>query len=237
MSTSIPEPSHAPLAVGMLVYPGLTLLDLAGPQAVPGMHAETHLAWKTCDPVTSDSGVSRIPSHSFEHMPRDLDVLFVPGGHTATEVMTDDAVLEFLAEAGTSARYVTSVCSGALILGMAGLLDGHRAATHWAVYDVLEVMGVEADRSRVVIDRNRMTGGGVTAAIDFGLALLAELRGEEAAKLTQLMIEYDPRPPFDAGHPDKAGPEMVATVHRGMGDGAPLRAAIEAARRKRGAPA
>ena len=234
--TMIPKQSPDPLKVGMLVYPGLTLLDLAGPQAVLGMHGETYTVWKTRDPITSDSGMVLTPSHSFADMPRELDVLFVPGGFTATDVMMDAQVQDFLIAAGETARYVTSVCSGALILGQAGLLDGYRAATHWAVHDVLEAMGVETDRARVAHDRNRLTGGGVTAGIDFGLTLLAELRGEAVAKLTQLMLEYDPQPPFDAGHPDKAGPEMVAMVHAGMGD-APLRKAALDAKRKRGVPA
>ena len=234
--TMIPNQSPDPLKVGMLMYPGLTLLDLAGPQAVLGMHGETYTVWKTRDPITSDSGMTLTPSHTFEDMPRDLDVLFVPGGFTTTHVMTDDEVLDFLIEAAKGARYITSVCSGALILGQAGLLDGYRAATHWAVHDVLAAMGVEVDPGRVSVDRNRMTGGGVTAGIDFGLTLLAELRGEEVAKLTQLMIEYNPQPPFDTGHPDTAGPEMVAMVHAGMGDG-PLKKAALDAKRKRGVPA
>ncbi|MEM9358812.1 MAG: DJ-1/PfpI family protein, partial [Pseudomonadota bacterium] len=130
------------------------------------------------------------------------------------------------------AKYVTSVCSGALLLGMSGLLDGYRAATHWAVYDVLKAMGIETSPDRVVIDRNRMTGGGVTAGIDFGLTLLAELRGEDVAKITQLMIEYNPKPPFNTGHPDAAGPELVAMVHAVMGD-TPLKTGIEIAKNKR----
>ena len=144
------------------MYPGFTLLDLAGPQAVLGMHAETYLIWKTLDAVPTDSGMSLNPTHTFDQVPGDLDVLFVPGGFTANDQMADDEVLDFLTMAGSTARYITSVCSGALVLGMAGLLDGYRAATHWAVYPVLEAMGVETSPERVVIDRNRMTGGGVT---------------------------------------------------------------------------
>lgn len=234
MTTEIPKQSPAPLKVGMLTYPGFTLLDLAGPQAVLGMHAETYLIWKTLDPVQTDSGMSLNPSHTFDQVPDDLDVLFVPGGYTTNETMADDEVLDFLIKAAKTARYITSVCSGALILGQAGLLDGYRAATHWAVYDVLEAMGIETAPDRVVIDQNRMTGGGVTAGIDFGLTLLAELRGEDVAKITQLMIEYDPKPPFNTGHPDTAGPDMVAMVHNSMGDG-PLKTGIEIAKNKRGA--
>lgn len=236
MTTEIPKQSPAPLKVGMLMYPGFTLLDMAGPQAVLGMHAETYLIWKTLDPVPTDSGMSLNPTHTFDLLPEELDVLFVPGGFTTNDQMADDQVLDFLTEVGTTARYITAVCSGALILGMAGLLDGYRAATHWAVYPVLEAMGVETSPERVVIDRNRLTGGGVTAGIDFGLTLLAELRGEKVAKITQLMIEYNPKPPFNTRHPDTAGPDMVAVVHSLIGDD-PLKSGIEIAKNKRGAQA
>lgn len=232
MATEIPKQSPAPLKAGMLIYPGFTLLDLARPQAVLGMQAETYLVWKTLDPVPSDSGLTLNPTHTFAQVPDHLDVLFVPGGFTTSTQMADDEVLDFLIEAGATVRYVTSVCSGALILGMAGLLDGYRAATHWAVYDVLKAMGIETSPDRVVIDRNRMTGGGVTAGIDFDLTLLAELRGEDVAKITQLMIEYNPKPPFNTGYPDAAGPEMVAMVHAAMGD-TPLKTGIEIAKSKR----
>ncbi len=149
------------------------------------------------------------PTATFADCPRDLDVLFVPGGMGTNAAMKDAEIVDFLAGIGTSARYVTSVCSGSLLLGMAGLLDGYRAATHWACFDALEAVGATATRQRVVVDRNRVTGGGVTAGIDFGLTLLAELRGEQVAKVTQLMMEYDPEPPFRTGTPDAAGPELT----------------------------
>ncbi|MEM9046907.1 MAG: DJ-1/PfpI family protein [Pseudomonadota bacterium] len=236
METSISKSTPEALKVGMLCYPGMTMLDLTGPQAVLGFHSETYLFWKTLDPVATDSGLPINPSHTFEDVPAELDVLFVPGGYTATAMMGDDEVIEFLSKAGETATYVTSVCSGALLLGMAGLLDGYRAATHWAVYDILEALGVEADLAPVVHDRNRMTGGGVTAGIDFGLTLLAELRGEMVAKMTQLAMEYDPAQPFDTGHPDKAGPELVAMIKQGMGDSL-NKAGIETAKNKRGVQA
>lgn len=210
-------PTDSPLRFGMLLYPGFTLLDLAGPQSALGMHGETLLFWKNMDPVATDSGISINPTHTFADAPSDLDVLFVPGGLATIGVMEDDEIIDFLAENGKSARYITSVCSGSLLLGMAGLLDGYRAATHWALYDVLEALDVEAGRDRVVIDRNRFSGGGVTAGIDFGLTLLAELRGEEVAKLTQLMMEYDPQPPFNTGHPRVAGPQMAQVALDAMG--------------------
>lgn len=224
-------PDLPPLEIGMLLYPGMTLLDLAGPQSALGMHGRTHLFWKTLDPVMTDSGVALMPTATFAHPPAPLDVLFVPGGFGTVEAMKDEAIIAFLVERGRDARYVTSVCSGSLILGMAGLLDGYRAATHWATYDILEALGVEAVHERVVADRNRFTGGGVTAGIDFGLTLLAELRGEEVAKITQLMMEYDPAPPFTTGHPRSAGPERVAAAKAMMGDTMAEGVALARARR------
>jgi len=208
-SLSFPPP---PLQIGILLYPEVTLLDFAGPQAALGMHGKTHLLAKTMEPVSSDFGVSVMPTATFENCPKNLDVLLVPGGSGSNAAMQDAETLEFLAEAGKTARYVTSVCSGSLILGAAGLLDGYKAATHWIAYDALEALGVEGVHQRVVIDRNRISGGGVTAGIDFGLTLLAELRGETVAKVTQLAMEYDPKPPFNVGTPELAGPELTGIV-------------------------
>lgn len=212
VQTPASPPGTVPLEIGMLLYPGMTLLDLAGPQAALGMHGRTHLFWKTLDPVMTDTGIALVPTATFADAPDKLDVLFVPGGFGTNAAMQDEEIITFLAERGPGARYVTSVCSGSLLLGMAGLLDGYRAATHWACYDALEALGVQPDDKRVVVDRNRFTGGGVTAGIDFGLVLLAELRGEDVAKMTQLMMEYDPAPPFRTGHPRTAGPEMTAAA-------------------------
>lgn len=224
-------PDVQPLTVGMVLFPGFTLLDLAGPQAVLGFHGRTLLLWKTLEPVATDSGLTINPTTTFDDCPKDLDVLFVPGGFGTNAAMRDQEILDFLAQVGASARYVTSVCSGSLILGMAGLLDGYRAATHWAAYGALEAVGATATRERVVVDRNRFTGGGVTSGIDFGLTLLAELRGEQAAKITQLAIEYDPAPPFDTGTPDAAGPELTGIALAMMGD--ENREAVEIARSRR----
>jgi cyclohexyl-isocyanide hydratase len=200
----------APLQVGMLLYPGLTLLDLIGPQSTLGMHGQTHLIAKSLEPVVSDSGIAIVPTTTYDACPRNLDVLFVPGGMGTPDVMEDAAALRFLEERARTARYVTSVCSGSLILAAAGLLRGYRATTHWTSLDVLAMFGVEVGAGRVVVDRNRITGGGVTAGIDFGLTLLSILRGDQAARMTQLAMEYDPKPPFDAGSPETAGPELVA---------------------------
>lgn len=181
-----------PLQVATLIYPGMTLLDMVGPQAALGFHAETHLVWKDLDPVICDSRVAVLPTMSLDDCPRELDVLFVPGGFGTWDVMGDPDVQRFLRERETNSRLVTSVCTGSIVLAAAGLLDGYKAATHWATFDILEAFGVEGVRERVVIDRNRVSGGGVTAGIDFGLALLAQLRGPEVAQTTQLMLDYDP---------------------------------------------
>ena len=198
-----------PLEIGMLLYPGLTLLDLIGPQTVFSWFANTHLVWKTKDLVYSDTGIGMQPTCTFETCPRDLDILFVPGGFGQNQLMADAEVLAFLADRGPKAKYVTSVCSGSLLLGAAGLLKGYKATSHWAARDGLSAFGAIPTDARVVVDRNRITGGGVTAGIDFGLVILAKLRGDDAAKLTQLAMEYDPEPPFQAGSPKTAGPAIV----------------------------
>jgi len=198
-----------PLEIGMLLYPGLTLLDLIGPQTVFSWFANTHLVWKTKDLVYSDTGIGMQPTCTFETCPRDLDILFVPGGFGQNQLMADAEVLAFLADRGPQAKYVTSVCSGSLLLGAAGLLKGYKATSHWAARDGLSAFGAIPTDARVVVDRNRITGGGVTAGIDFGLVILAKLRGDDAAKLTQLAMEYDPEPPFQAGSPKAAGPAIV----------------------------
>jgi cyclohexyl-isocyanide hydratase len=198
-----------PLEIGMLLYPGLTLLDLIGPQTVFSWFANTHLVWKTKDLVYSDTGIGMQPTCTFESCPRELDILFVPGGFGQQQIMNDAEVLAFLADRGAKAKYVTSVCSGSLLLGAAGLLKGYKATSHWAARDGLSAFGAIPTDARVVVDRNRITGGGVTAGIDFGLVILAKLRGDDAAKLTQLAMEYDPEPPFQSGSPKTAGPAIV----------------------------
>lgn len=207
------EQDPAKLEIGMLLYPRLTLLDLIGPQTVFSWFANTHLVWKTKDPVISDSGIAVTPSATFETCPRELDILFVPGGFGTNQLLNDAEVLAFLADRGARAKYVTSVCSGSLLLGASGLLRGYKATSHWAVRESLSAYGAEPTERRVVVDRNRVTGGGVTAGIDFGLVLLAKLRGDEAAKLTQLAIEYDPQPPFRSGSPKTA---EAATVEQAL---------------------
>jgi cyclohexyl-isocyanide hydratase len=199
--------------IGMLLYPGLTQLDLTGPFEV--LHripdVQVHLLWKTLDPVVSDSNLQLSPTITLGSC-TELDVLFVPGGGGQTALMRDSEVLGFLRERGQSAKFVTSVCTGALLLGAAGLLNGYEATTHWAFMDLLPLFGARPIRKRVVVDRNRITGGGVTAGIDFGLRLAAHLASETVAKQIQLGLEYDPEPPFEAGHPDVAEPDVVAAV-------------------------
>ncbi len=202
-----------PIHIGFLIYPGVTQLDATGPaqvlSRVPG--AVIHMIWKTLDPVPTDAGFSILPSDSFTSCPN-LDVICVPGGRGQAPLMADAEVLEFLATQGAQARYVTSVCGGSLLLGAAGLLNGYRSACHWAFREMLPAFGAEPVAERTVRDRNRISGGGVTAGIDFGLVLAAELAGDEVAKEIQLALEYDPAPPFDAGSPEKAGPELTAKV-------------------------
>jgi len=202
----------------MLLFPELTAIDLVGPQTVLSTHADIHLIWKTKDLIHSDRGMGMKPDTTLEECPRDLDVLFVPGGRGMLAVMRDRELLDFLADRGGRARYVTSVCTGALVLGAAGLLKGYKATTHWAARDVLRVFGAEPAPGRVVVDRNRVTGGGVTAGLDFGFVLLAALRGERAARVTQLAMEYDPQPPFDAGSPGAAGPEITRLAQESLAD-------------------
>jgi cyclohexyl-isocyanide hydratase len=165
-----------------------------------------------------DVGFSVIPTTTFADCPQNLDVLMLPGGFGSNAAMEDREIIDFVKGRGQRARYVTSVCTGSLILGAAGLLDGYKAATHWGFYDGLAAMNIEGVHERVVADGNRLTGGGVTAGLDFGLTLLAKLQGEEVARTSQLVIEYDPMPPFECGHPRSAAPETLAAAKALMRD-------------------
>ena len=217
-TTEVSPVSDRKIVIGMLLYPDFTLLDLVGPHSVFALHAEPLLLWKSMEQVLTDTGFPIQPTTTFDQCPDNLDVLFVPGGMGTNAAMQDDAIIAFLARSGRSARYVTSVCSGSLLLAMAGLLDGYKAATHWACYGALEASGAIPVHQRVVTDRNRVTGGGVTAGIDFGLTLLAELFYERTARMTQLIIEYDPQPPFRSGTPNQAGPEITAAASALLGE-------------------
>ena len=199
-----------PYTVGLVIYPGMTTLDIVGPQTVfntlPGI--KLHRIWKVLEPIAGDDGMVIIPDTTFSACPP-LDVLCIGGGMQQMAIVDDPEVLEFLKQQGNTAQFITSVCGGSVFLAKAGLLQGYRAAHHWAMRDALAKLGVEVGTERVVVDRNRISGGGVTAGIDFGLTLAKLLRGEEAAKIAELSMEYNPEPPFDVGSPEKAGPELV----------------------------
>ena len=201
--------------VAFLIYPGFTALDMVGPHhMLNALRGEpVRLVAATMAPVTSDSGMTFMPHCDFQSCPQDLDVLCVPGGTQGTlAAMRDAPTLDFLRDRGARAGIVSSVCTGSLILGAAGLLTGYRATSHWLTVEHLARFGAIPTQGRVVRDRNRVTGGGVTAGIDFGLTLLAELRDPAYAQATQLVSEYAPAPPFDTGTPDRAPPELVARM-------------------------
>lgn len=204
--------------IAMVLYPGMTHLDLVGPLFAFSLMrgAKIHLVASKIAPVPGDGQLAVMPTHTYGQVPADLDLLFVPGAGPGTiDAMRDQELLSFLADRGKRARYVTSVCTGSLVLGAAGLLKGYRATSHWVVRDsVLPLVGATPVNARYVKDRNRITGGGVTSGIDFGLRLVAEFRGEAEARHIQLMGEYDPDPPFNSGSPNTALPETVAAVRQ-----------------------
>lgn len=199
--------------IGLVLFSSLTQLDLTGPAEVfarmPG--AEVLLLARTLDPVASDRGLSILPTATFADCPA-LDVVCVPGGPGQVALMEDDETLGFLRRVAPGCRLVTSVCTGSLVLAAAGLLQGYRATCHWASLDQLALLGVEPVAERVVRDRNRITGAGVTSGIDFALTVVAELAGTEAAQEVQLQLEYDPAPPFAAGSPRSAPPAVVGAL-------------------------
>jgi cyclohexyl-isocyanide hydratase len=197
--------------ISFLLFPQVTQLDLTGPAQVlsrmPG--AKVELVAKALDPVPTDAGFALLPTATFDTAGQP-DILCVPGGFGVTGAMEDEATLAWLRKAAKGAEWVTSVCTGALVLGAAGLLRGYRATTHWASHEFLSAFGAIPVRQRVVFDRNRVTGGGVTAGIDFGLALVAAIEGEDYARFVQLSLEYDPAPPLDSGSPEKADAATLA---------------------------
>ena len=201
------------LTIGMVLFPGLTQLDLTGPYEVfsrlPG--TKVCLVAGTLMPIQSERGLMISADATFESAPA-LDVICVPGGPGVDSMMEDELLLQFLRERAPSARYVTSVCTGALVLGAAGLLRGYRATTHWLSHELLALFGAMPVNERVVIDRNRITGGGVTAGIDFGLTVAGEVFGMEVAHEIQLMLEYNPSPPFASGSPHSAPKSVVRRV-------------------------
>jgi cyclohexyl-isocyanide hydratase len=206
----------APLQIGLLVFPRVTQLDLTGPlQVFAGVSdAQVHLIWKRIEPVPSDSVLTLTPTVSFADCPQ-LDVICVPGGAGTDEMINDEEMLEFLRRQAPGARYITSVCTGSLVLGAAGLLKGYRAATHWTAMEFLSLYGATPEKTRVCVDRNRVTGGGVTAGIDFALTLVSILRDRPTAEAIQLRLEYNPAPPFNAGSPDTAPSDVLARMKDG----------------------
>jgi cyclohexyl-isocyanide hydratase len=202
-----------PLQIGLLVFPRITQLDMTGPLQVFSSlpEAEVHLVWKRIEPVQSDTPLTIMPTITFADCPQ-LDVICVPGGYGTDALLCDDEVLDFLRRQAKGAQYVTSVCTGSIVLAAAGLLKGYRAATHWSAVEALPMLGATISRERVCIDRNRITGGGVTAGIDLGLTVVSELVDQQAAETIQLRLEYNPAPPFNAGSPDTAPAEVLAIM-------------------------
>lgn len=213
-----------PLRIAFLLFPNVTQLDLTGPAQILSRlgEAQVDLVWKTRNPVPTDAGFSILPTAIFAEVPY-ADILCVPGGFGLNDVIADDEAMAWVGAVGAGATWVTSVCTGSLILGAAGLLHGYRAGCHWAQRDMLPLFGAIPVDARTVVDRNRVTGGGVTAGIDFALTLIALIRGEAHARMVQLALEYDPQPPFDSGSPAQAGPEIVAAYQRRVQAMAPTR--------------
>jgi cyclohexyl-isocyanide hydratase len=201
----------ASLQIGIALFPRVTQLDFTGPlqvfSSVPG--AKVHLIWKRIEPVPSDSVLVITPTVTFADCPQ-LDVVCVPGGFGTDDMVNDEEMLTFLRKQAEGARFVTSVCTGSMVLGAAGLLKGYRATSHWTMVDFLSQFGAIPTRTRVCTDRNRVTGGGVTAGIDFALTLVSQLVDRQTAEAIQLRLEYNPAPPFNAGSPDTAPSEILA---------------------------
>lgn len=200
-----------PIHIAFLLFPNVTQLDLTGPAQVLSRlgNASIDLVAKSMNPVPTDAGFALLPTATFETARRP-DIICVPGGMGTSDAIEDEATLAWVRKAAGEAEWVTSVCTGSLVLGAAGLLDGYRATSHWASHHLLAQFGAIPVKARTVFDRNRVTGGGVTAGVDFALALTAAIRGEAHAKFVQLALEYDPAPPFDSGNPDVADTATMA---------------------------
>lgn len=210
--------------IAFLLFPDVTQLDLTGPAQVLSRLGDTtvHLVARTLDPVPTDAGFALLPTDTFDTAPPPT-ILCIPGGFGVNDAIEDEATMTWVSRAAESAEWITSVCTGSLLLGAAGLLRGYRATCHWAQHHHLAGFGAIPVHERVVIDRDRATGGGVTAGIDFGLALTAAIRGEAHAKLVQLSLEYDPAPPFDAGSPERADAATLARYRALAAKGSPDR--------------
>jgi cyclohexyl-isocyanide hydratase len=190
-----------------LAFPGFTFIDLAGPMQALSLlpEATSQIVWKQEGPVKSDAGIGVIATNNFENCWKDPDIVFVPGNTNALfELLKDDRALDFIADRGSRAQWVTSVCNGSLALGAAGLLQGYKAASYWYTREYLSLFGAIPTDERYVFDRNRATGGGMTAGVDFGLAVVGHLLGEQTGKIFELLFEYAPKPPFGTGRPELA---------------------------------
>ncbi|WLG21699.1 DJ-1/PfpI family protein [Pseudomonas sp. FP1154] len=203
------------LQIGFLLFPQVQQLDLTGPYDVLASlpDVKVHLIWKDLAPVTASTGLVLLPTTTFEKCPK-LDVICIPGGSGVGPLMEDEQTLAFIKQQAAHAQYITSVCTGSLVLGAAGLLQGKRATTHWAYHSLLQTLGATPVKDRVVRDGNLFTGGGITAGIDFALTLAAELFDQDTAELVQLQLEYAPAPPFTAGGPDTAPSQVLAEANR-----------------------
>lgn len=216
--------TDTPTTIVFLLFPGITQLDFTAPaQALcrmPGAILAGAAASR--DPIATDSGFSIVPTHDFAHAPQ-ADILCIPGGHGVTDALGDAATIDFIARQAAGAQWVTSVCTGAFLLGRAGLLRGKRATTHWGYTQLLPLVGARHENARVVEDGNVVTSGGVTSGLDFALTLIARLKGDTVAQAIQLAIEYDPAPPFAGGHPDRAPDAVTAGLKARVYDAAAAR--------------
>jgi cyclohexyl-isocyanide hydratase len=214
----------APLQIGIVLFPRVTQLDFTGPlqvfSSVPG--AQVHLIWKRIEPIPSDSVMAITPTITFADCPQ-LDVVCVPGGMGTDDAVNDEEILSFVKKQAAGAKYITSVCTGSLVLGAAGLLKGYRASTHWTAMEALAPFGAIPTKTRVCVDRNRVTGGGVTAGIDFALTLVSIMVDRKTAEAIQLRLEYNPAPPFNSGSPETAPPEVLAVMKERLAKTQPRR--------------
>jgi cyclohexyl-isocyanide hydratase len=223
-----------PLQIGIVVFPNVTQLDFTGPLQVFSSLPDTtvHLIWKRIEPIPSDTALTVLPTMSFADCPP-LDVICVPGGAGTDDMVNDEEVLDFVRAQSAHAKYVTSVCTGSLVLGAAGLLKGYKATTHWTAMEYLAPYGALPTKTRVCVDRNRITGGGVTAGIDFALTLVSHLVDRPSAEMIQLRLEYNPAPPFTSGSPDTAPPDVLARLQQRNPAGREHRSAANARAAKR----
>lgn len=201
--------------IAMLIYPGFTALDLIGPQYMFAglMGAKVHIVSETLKPITSDTNITIIPTTTYDKVPDNLSVLFIPGGgESVIKALSNEKLMNFVRKKGSKAKFITSTCTGSLILAGAGLLNGYKATSHWVARDALSAGGAIPTDERVVIDRNRITGAGVTAGIDLGLTVVSLLRDDLYAQTLQLLAEYSPKPPFNAGASTTAPKEAVEII-------------------------